>query len=85
MDCIFEFSLVYNNNDNNNNNNNNNNIIIIIIIIIIIKFRYSTHTGRKNGFASNLLSANMMQTCANWEINLSKAGKCKFAYLFTLR
>ena len=33
-------------------------------------------TGRKNGFASNLLSAKMMQICANWRINLSKGGKC---------
>ena len=26
-------------------------------------------TGRKNGFASNLLGANTMQICANWGIN----------------
>ena len=26
-------------------------------------------TGRKNGFASNLLSANTVQICANWGIN----------------
>ena len=32
---------------------------------------------RKNGFASNLLSANMMQICVNWEIYLSKGGKCR--------
>ena len=37
--------------------------------------------GRKNGFASNLLSANMMQICANRGINLSKGGKSDFAYL----
>ena len=36
-----------------------------------------THTGRKNGFASNWLSAKMMQICANWGINLSKGGKCR--------
>ena len=32
---------------------------------------------RKNGFASNFPSANMMQICANWEIHLSKGGKCR--------
>ena len=32
---------------------------------------------RKHRFDSNLLSANMMQICANWEINLSKGGKCR--------
>ena len=37
-----------------------------------------TYTGRKNRFASNLLSANMMQICANWGINLSKGGKYRF-------
>ena len=39
-----------------------------------------TYTGRKNGFASNLLSANMMQICANWGINLimSKRGEQRF-------
>ena len=40
-------------------------------------------TGRKNEFASNLLSANIMQICANWGINLSKGGKCRFCIPFT--
>ena len=41
------------------------------------------YTGRKNGFASNLLSANTMQICANWGINLSKGGKSRICIPFT--
>ena len=41
------------------------------------------NTGRKNGFASNLLSANTMQICANWGINLSKGDKCRICIPFT--
>ena len=41
-----------------------------------ISLDFKVNTGRKNGFASNLLSAKLMQICANWGINLSKGGKC---------
>ena len=44
------------------------------ICVLVNRF---CHTGRKNGFASTLLSANMMQIRANWGINLSKGGKCR--------
>ena len=54
------------------------------VICSQIPIRFSlSYTGRKNGFASNLLSANMMQICANWGINLSKGGKCRCYIPFT--
>ena len=60
-------------------------ILLKMAASIVAPSLTSIFTGRKNGFASNLLRANMTQICANGGINLSRGGKCTFAYLFTAR
>ena len=42
-------------------------------------------TGRKNGFAAKLLSANLLQKSANWEVNLCKGGKCNICIPISTR